>query len=403
VPSSFEELVFSIIATDKGASAAFDRFRGKVDETSRSVDDNSKSLDRNAKSVEGLAESLGSAANLGAFSPSGMGALIGASVALAPYLTTIGFGLAGFGLAAVGVAKPVLDAAQKTGGLAKNMAALDPEQKRLAQSLLGLGKQYSVFEKSLQPQVLSVFGKGIVLAGHLMSDLQPIAKNTGIALGQVLGRIDAEFKSGTWRDFFAWMASQVGPDLNLVGDAFVHLLDTLPPLLKLLNPVSTDFLSIVDAGTKLIGKAAEVGNASTRPASTWCPGADQDGAGWRCSPRGGPYHALDLIGFISHSTGDATQALANRLKAPRTGDGRPDPPDRHVQRGRQRAHGHHEQGRPRSTPEAVVGVAHAQQDQGVVAAGAAGATRRQANSGSPDSNRSAALTPRGDHPVHRRR
>jgi ABC-type transporter Mla subunit MlaD len=74
--SSFEQLVFEIIATDKTASAAFDRFRQKVDQTSRSVDDNTKTLDKNSKSLDNVAKSAVSATPAfgGLGGVSGMGA-----------------------------------------------------------------------------------------------------------------------------------------------------------------------------------------------------------------------------------------------------------------------------------------------------------------------------------------
>ena len=316
--SNFEELVFSIIATDKGASAAFDRFRQKVDQTSRSVDESSGKLDENAKAVERAGKEAAKAtplvsalAGVGNSIPGGgMGALIGAGIALSPVLVTIGTGLVGFGAAAVGAVAPVLKAAQATGGLQKNMAKLDPEQQQLARSVLALGKQYDVFQKSLQPEVLGVFGQGVQLAGHLMRDLQPIAKNTGVALGQLLGRIDAEFASKQWQSFFTWMASNVGPDIKLVGTAFVNLQATLPPLLRLLNPVAVDFLAIVDAGTKLVQKASEVGNASTKTGQHMSS-LEQITTALRLAlfaPGVGLYHALKLIGVIGPDTGKGIQA-----------------------------------------------------------------------------------------------
>src|SRR6185503_17327191 len=98
------------------------------------------------------------------------------------------------------------------------MSKLDPEQQTLGRSILGLGKQYDAFSKSLQPEVLSVFDKGIRLAGNVMHDVQPIAAATGKALGSMLGQIDTEFQSGTWRKFFAFMATSAGPDIKLVTD-----------------------------------------------------------------------------------------------------------------------------------------------------------------------------------------
>jgi hypothetical protein len=205
--------------------------------------------------MDNLGESAGGVfRNLGALSgPSGMGALIAGGVALAPVLATVGVGLAGFGAAAVGVAKPVLDAAQKTGGLRKNMADLGPGQQQLATSLLGLGKQYTAFSKSLQPEVLKVFGDGIQIAGHLMKDIEPIARATGKAFDGLLGRVDAEFRSGQWQQFFSWMAANVGPDFQMISNLAIDLLRTLPHLLELLQPTASAFLKIADGAVKAAG------------------------------------------------------------------------------------------------------------------------------------------------------
>jgi len=184
---------------------------------------------------------------------SGMGALIGAGVVLSPVIATLGIGLAGFGAAAYGAIAPIEKAAQKTGGLQKNMHLLNPEQQQLATSILGLGRQYHQFEQQLQPEVLAVFGKGIQLAGHLMHDVQPVAQATGKALGGLLGQIDAEFASGTWQRFFGFMADRAGPDVKLLGNLFVQLADDLPPLLTQLQPLADGFLKDTTAILKLTG------------------------------------------------------------------------------------------------------------------------------------------------------
>ena len=160
--------------------------------------------------------------------------------------------------------RPILKAAHAAGGLRRTWPSSIPEQQRLAKSILGLGKQYDAFQKSLEPQVLGIFGKGIVLAGHLMNDLQPIAKATGIALEHVLGRIDAEFRSGTWQKFFTWMAQNAGPDINLLGDAFINLLDALPQILEDLQPVATGLLKVTDAAAKALGPLGKLGDAAVK-------------------------------------------------------------------------------------------------------------------------------------------
>jgi hypothetical protein len=259
VASSFEQLIFEILATDRNASAAFDRFRGQVDKTSRSVDDNTGKLDRNAKSMDNLGNRAASTTPLlGNLAGSGgMAAMIAAGVALSPVIATVATGVAGFGLAAYGAVAPVLKASQASGGLAANMAKLDPEQQKVAVSLLALGKQYDAFQKALQPTVLSVFGKGIQIAGHLMHDIQPVAQATGKALGVLLDRIDAEFKSGTWQKFFGFMATSAGPDMKLLGNLIIDLAHSLPSLLESLQPVAVGLLRFTDDVLKATGAVAD--------------------------------------------------------------------------------------------------------------------------------------------------
>jgi len=221
-------------------------------------------LDKLGKTSKGTTGFLGSGGLAG---PAGMGALIAAGVALSPIIATVATGVGAFGLAAAGAVGPVLKAAQATGGLSANMAKLDPEQQKLARSILGLGKQYDAFQKALEPEVLNVFDKGIRLAGNVMHDVQPIAAATGKALGSMLSAIDAEFKSGTWQSFFAFMARTAGPDIQLITNNFTDLMKILPGLLQDLQPVASGFLQLTDDVLKLAGAIIKISDAERHLAS----------------------------------------------------------------------------------------------------------------------------------------
>ena len=252
------------LAGDKEALAQLDKLDLKLLTTGRRVVDPKITLDGAAKAqaeISGLevsldklgaksADATASVGSGGLAGPSGMGALIAAGVALSPIIATVAVGVGGFGLAAAGAVAPILKAAKATGGLSANMAQLNPEQQKLAGSILGLGKQYHAFSKALQPEVLGVFDEGIKLAGHVMHDVQPIAAATGKALSTMLGAIDAEFQSGTWQNFFAFMARTAGPDIQLITNNFTDLLKILPPLLQDLQPVATGFLQLADDALK---------------------------------------------------------------------------------------------------------------------------------------------------------
>ena len=324
MPSNFEQLIFEIIATDRNASAAFDKFRGQVDRTSRSVDKNTAELDRNAESLDNTGTKAANAA--GGFSNlagvGGMGALIAAGAALAPVLVTVGVGLTGFGAAAAGSILPIVNAAKATGGLRANLAKLDPEQQQLALSVLALQKQYDAFQRSLRPEVFGVFGAGLRLAGHLMRDVQPVAKTTGAAIGGLLDRIDTEFQSGTWRNFFGWMAAHAGPDIKLLGDSFITLMRTLPPLLQEMQPLSVDLLAITNAALKLVQVGAELQQSTDRTGQHMGALA-QITTALRLAlfaPGAGLYHALKLLHVISpdaakgiQDTGAAAQVAAEHI------------------------------------------------------------------------------------------
>jgi hypothetical protein len=180
----------------------------------------------------GTAEAATSALGAGGLSgPGGMGALIGAGVILSPVIATLGIGLGGLGLAAFGVSK---------------------NAKLMKTELAPLKDEFRSFSESLQPEVLDAFGSGVRLAGHLLHDIQPIAAATGKALDGVLGQIDAEFQSGTWQDFFGFMARTAGPDMQLLGNVFVQLADDIPPILTQLQPLAEGFLKDTDAILKLV-------------------------------------------------------------------------------------------------------------------------------------------------------
>src|SRR6266567_1344667 len=227
---------------------------------------------------------------------SGMGALIAAGAALSPVIVTLGFGLGGLGAAAYGVIAPIEKAAKASGGLKANLHTLDPEQQAVARGLLGLGKQYDKFQQSLKPQVLGAFGQGLKIAGHLMSDIQPVAKATGNALDAMLGRIDKEFASGQWQSFFGFMARTAGPDVQLLSNNFIDLMKVLPALLTDLQPVARGLLQVTDDTVKLTGAVIKASEEEHKLAVE-----AQGSSGW--------------LGRLAHATGQAVGQMVPGIPA----------------------------------------------------------------------------------------
>jgi hypothetical protein len=185
-------------------------------------------------SLSGLGSTLGHVST-------GFFGVVAAGIALSPVIATLGLGLGGLGLAALGVSK-------NTALMGRVMAPLK--------------KTFAGFTASLQPTVLADFAGAARLAGNVLGDLQPVAKTTGTALGGLLSTIDTEFKSRQWQTFFQWLADNAGPDVKLVGDAFISLLNVLPGLLMALQPIAEELIGLTIDFTNLVGAVLNFGKSS---------------------------------------------------------------------------------------------------------------------------------------------
>lgn len=312
MPSNFETLVFEIIAKDAQASAAFDRFRQKVDQTSRSVDAASKATDRNAASLTGVAAAAEKAApSLGTI-VTPMAGMVAAGVALSPVLVTLGLGFGGLAVAALGMAK---------------------NQNLVKQSLGPLKAEVAGFQRTLQPVVMYDFAKATHLAGGFLHDLEPVTRATGIALGSMLGQVDAEFRSQRWQSFFGWMGRTAPGDMKLLTDSLVHLMDALPPLLRDLQPVAETILKLGDAGARSINVLAvawdKLQTKAAGERSTSIFGEISRGVTWleAHTPAGhksfldlaegalGIHHAADKAGMSLQAMGSQAQATRQQVSA----------------------------------------------------------------------------------------
>ena len=86
-----------------------------------------------------------------------------------------------------------------------------------------------------------------------MTDIAPVAKAVGTALGGVLGAIDKEFRSGTWQQFFKFMAAPPGRTSGCSARTSPTCSPTLPPLLEALQPLAEELLSVTDNALKAVG------------------------------------------------------------------------------------------------------------------------------------------------------
>jgi hypothetical protein len=253
------------------------------------MQDTSKTAGKAGAGFSGLA-------GAGGIPGGGMAAVAAAGVVLSPVIATLAAGFSGLGLAALGVSK--------NAALMKTVLA-------------PLKSDFASFSKSLQPEVLTAFSGGIRIAGHLLHDMQPVAAATGKALGVMLGQVDRELQSGTWKQFFGFMASTAGPDMQLLTSNFVDLAHVLPPLLEDLQPLATGFLQASDNALKLAGSIASFGKSTDKTSNS---------VGTNVGVLGFLSKAVANVTNFMHPGGVATGALNSALagipgNAGKAGDG----------------------------------------------------------------------------------
>jgi hypothetical protein len=223
VASSFETLVFEIIAKDTQASAAFDRFRNKVDQTSASVDKNSKTVDKGASTWNTFAKTAG--ANV-------LPALIGVGAAMLPI--TAGAAAAGVGFTAfAGMALPSVLSIQKAmtgpGGLAAAWGSLDNRQRVAVQGVQALGDRYTGLAHAMEPQVFQVFNTTLGLANSLLGPTAKLATAAGWGIETFL----LQFKASSGiQQFISFLAKIAGPAFAMLGTDVTNISHAVFALLE---------------------------------------------------------------------------------------------------------------------------------------------------------------------------
>jgi hypothetical protein len=230
------------------------RAEGQLLAVDAGLDKLRKSADDATGSVDKLAGNSGAGGGAGAAAAgSGLAWLIGAGVALAPVVATAAVGLTGLGAAAYGIYKPISNAQQATGGLARNLHTLDPLDQQVARSLLALGHTFGNFQQSLKPALIGDFTAALALARNLMTDIRPVSLAVGQDLAQLITGLSKTFQGAQWQQFFQFMATTGSQDLKQFDMILLQLVSDLPGLVEVLQPVTKFVLGLAGAATQVIG------------------------------------------------------------------------------------------------------------------------------------------------------
>lgn len=233
--ASTETLIFEILAKDAQASAAFDRFRRQVDNTSKSVDKNSGALDKNTQALDRNTKSH----------RSWIGVLAGGAAAFAPITAgaaAAGAGIVAFTALAVPSVAKVTKALTGPGGLAASWDQLDNRQRNAALGIQAIEDRYQGLAKTLEPQVFQNFNQGLGLANSLLGPTGQLARTSSQGLSDFLAQFAND--SGI-QHFIGFLSTQARPALDLLGSDLTHASHALFSLLEAFGPTGISELRLL--------------------------------------------------------------------------------------------------------------------------------------------------------------
>lgn len=118
-------------------------------------------------------------------------------------------------------------ASKKTDAYRQALAKLTPEQRRLFDSIAGpkgLTAAFKDWSKSLQPDVLPLFVRGVDGAKATLPTLTPLVKTAADAIGELMDRASADLKRPFWQGFKKDIADNAKPAIVGLGVAFGNIL-----------------------------------------------------------------------------------------------------------------------------------------------------------------------------------
>ena len=175
--------------------------------------------------------------------------LIAGAVAIAPAFVVAGIGVAAFGTLASheisGVIKYLNDFSKGSAAAAAEWTALSEKQKIAATQVLELKTQFNDLSRSIEPQVFDVFESALDVLREVLPEVTNVAKAAGAAISQTIHGIGSAFTDSEAQKFFAFISSQIGPDMQAITETVIALIHTFFALTESLSPLSLELLKVL--------------------------------------------------------------------------------------------------------------------------------------------------------------
>lgn len=149
----------------------------------------------------------------------------------------------------------------KADELRKALAQLTPEQKDLYDSIAGpkgLKGAFSDWSKSLQPETLPLFTRGVNSAKDALPSLTPLVKGAADAVGVLWDKASKNVKTPFWQGFKKDIDKSVKPAILGLGTAFGNIITGIAGIIDAFLPHMD---GIVDRSDKITGRFAKWGKS----------------------------------------------------------------------------------------------------------------------------------------------
>ncbi|WP_329168297.1 hypothetical protein OG709_29875 [Streptomyces sp. NBC_01267] len=152
-------------------------------------------------------------------------------------------------------------AVTKTDELRKALAKLTPEQRDLYDSIAGptgLKQAFTDWSKSLQPQTLPLFVRGVNAAKGSLPGLTPLVAAAADAIGSLFDKASANLKQPFWKSFKKDIDGSAKPAIVGIGTAFGNVLKGVAGMIDAFLPHMD---GIVKESDKVTGRFARWGSS----------------------------------------------------------------------------------------------------------------------------------------------
>ncbi|MGI5274876.1 NlpC/P60 family protein [Nonomuraea sp. CA-218870] len=149
-------------------------------------------------------------------------------------------------------------AAQQSAAANRSVAAevvkLSPAAAKLAKQWKSFSKVYEDWQKSLEPSILPLFGRGLSLVQSLLPKVSPLVRGVSVAIGGLLREMQEGLKNPFWTNFIADITAAAPKAIFGLGKSFGNIATGIAGIIKAFLPFMPTVVGGIEAATAAFSK-----------------------------------------------------------------------------------------------------------------------------------------------------